>query len=113
MTNNDYLFYRQCDCDKSAMCRGLRPLCLAVLLIFTVSCRSLTTASSAANDDFGFEVGEEQDLVVEITEPPTPPAKLHGIPDITANVGKLLSFQVPDDAFQGNVVKLEVRIKMR
>lgn len=82
-----------------AMVRA-RPL-LALLLL-----AALTGANP--NDDFGFELGDSEDLVVELTEPPPAPVKLKGVPDVDATIGKLLDFRVPDDAFKGNVVKLEV-----
>lgn len=74
----------------------------------------LQGATSEGEDDFAFDVGE--DLVVELTEPPAaqphggprPVAKLKGMPDITAEVGKMLEFTIPRDAFQGEIVKYEV-----
>lgn len=84
-------------------------VCLALLVIATRA------------DDFGFDLSESDDLEVEISgqdvnpaalEPPhQPPRKLKGIPDVTAEAGKLLQFTIPDNAFAGFVARLEVRLK--
>lgn len=69
--------------------------------------------AASNNDDFGFDLSD--DLEVEISETPAPPPshlpprKLKGVPDVTAEAGKLLQFTVPDDAFVGNVARLEVK----
>lgn len=81
---------------------GWRSRLLVVCALISV-CAGVAPNS---NDDFGFEIGE--DLVVELAQPPPAPIKLKGIPDVQAQVGKLLRFKIPDDSFRGNVVKLEV-----
>ena len=42
-----------------------------------------------------------------------PLSLLWGIPDTTAYVGKLFTFTLPNDAFQGNVVHYDVSIRRR
>lgn len=62
---------------------------------------------------------DSDDLEVDLTEQDVsaggavitssdPPRKLRGIPDVTAEAGKLLQFTVPGDAFTGNVQRLQV-----
>lgn len=64
-------------------------------------------------------ISDSDDLEVDLTEQDVsaggamitssdPPRKLRGIPDVTAEAGKLLQFTVPGDAFTGNVLRLQV-----
>lgn len=55
---------------------------------------------------------QRKDLTLEMKQQPVnePLTLLWGIADTTGYVGRLFSYTLPDDAFQGNIVHIDVSI---
>lgn len=78
-------------------------------LIIVIGCIYICAdaAPSIGDDDFGFDIDEDPNPIIENKNPLI--SKSKGIPDVTAEPGKLFQFSIPKDAFKGHVSRYEVK----
>ena len=74
---------------------------LISLFIVFISCKVTVT------QDLKFVPSKDGDMDQKLS-PSEPLTLLWGIADTTAYIGKLFSYTLPSDAFQGNVVQYDV-----